>query len=110
VPMDLTTLMMVAVLALMVIFMIRNSRKQKADREALVAKVVKGANVMTTSGIFGTVLSIDVEQNEILLETTPGTKLRIHRQAVTSIVEKSAPVVAAKAAGSKPATTKPATK
>jgi preprotein translocase subunit YajC len=60
--MDLTTLMMVAVLALMVIFMIRNSRKQKADREALVSKVVKGANVMTTSGIFGTVLSIDDEQ------------------------------------------------
>ena len=108
--MDLTTLMMVAVLALMVIFMIRNSRKQKADREALVSKVVKGANVMTTSGIFGTVLSIDVEQNEILLETTPGTKLRIHRQAVTSVVEKSAPVVAAKAAGSKASTAKPATK
>ncbi len=108
--MDLTTLMMVAVLALMVIFMIRNSRKQKADREALVSKVVKGANVMTTSGIFGTVLSINVEQNEILLETTPGTKLRIHRQAVTSVVEKSAPVVAAKAAGSKTSAAKPATK
>ena len=108
--MDLTTLMMVAVLALMVIFMIRNSRKQKADREALVSKVVKGANVMTTSGIFGTVLSIDVEQNEILLETTPGTKIRIHRQAVTSVVEKSAPGVAAKAAGSKASTAKPATK
>ncbi|CAB4530796.1 unannotated protein [freshwater metagenome] len=108
--MDLTTLMMVAVLALMVIFMIRNSRKQKADREALVSKVVKGANVMTTSGIFGTVLSIDVEQNEILLETTPGTKLRIHRQAVTSVVEKSAPVVAAKATGSQTSAAKPATK
>jgi len=108
--MDPFNLLMVAVLALMVIFMIRNSRKQKADREALVAKVVKGANVMTTSGIFGTILSIDVEQNEILLETTPGTKLRIHRQAVTSVVEKSAPVVAAKTAESKPATTKPATK
>lgn len=108
--MDLTTLLMVAVLALMVIFMIRNSRKQKADREALVAKVVKGANVMTTSGIFGTVLSIDVEQNEILLETTPGTKLRIHRQAVTTVVEKPAPAFAATAAGSKPAAKKPATK
>jgi preprotein translocase subunit YajC len=106
--MDPFTLMMVAVLALMVVFMIRNSRKQKADREALVAKVVKGANVMTTSGIFGTILSIDVEENEILLETTPGTKIRIHRQAVTSVVEKAAPVVAAKTAAAKPAATKPA--
>jgi len=106
--MDSFTLMMVAVLALMVVFMIRNSRKQKADREALVSKVVKGANVMTTSGIFGTIVSSDVEENEILLETTPGTKIRIHRQAVTSVVEKSTPVVAATAAGAKPAAKKPA--
>ena len=109
-PMDPINLLMVAVLALMVFFMIRNSRKQKADREALASKVVKGANVMTTSGIFGTIVSIDVEENEILLETTPGTKLRIHRQAVTSVVEKSATVSKAKAAGSKPATTKNSTK
>ena len=103
---DPFTLMMVAVLALMVVFMIRNSRKQKADREALVSKVVKGANVMTTSGIFGTILSINEDENEILLETTPGTKLRIHRQAIASVVEKSAPV----AADAKPAAKKPAAK
>jgi preprotein translocase subunit YajC len=106
--MDPFTLMMVAVLALMVVFMIRNSRKQKADREALMAKVVKGANVMTTSGIFGTILSINVEDNEILLETTPGTKIRIHRQAVTTVVEKPASVVATKTAVAKPAAKKPA--
>jgi len=108
--MDPFTLMMVAVLALMVVFMIRNSRKQKADREALVSKVVKGANVMTTSGIFGTIVSIDVDENQIVLETTPGTKLRIHRQAVTSIVEKSAPAATATATASKPAAKKPAAK
>lgn len=108
--MDPFTLMMVAVLALMVVFMIRNSRKQKADREALVEKVVKGANVMTTSGIFGTIVSIDAEENQIVLETTPGTKLRIHRQAVTTIVEKSTPAVTASAAASKPAAKKPAAK
>ena len=65
--MDPFTLMMLAVLALMVVFMIRNSRKQKADREALVEKVVKGANVMTTSGIFGTIVSVDAEENQIVL-------------------------------------------
>ena len=113
--MDPFTLMMVAVLALMVVFMIRNSRKQKADREALVEKVVKGANVMTTSGIFGTIVSVDAEENQIVLETTPGTKIRIHRQAVTSVVEKStpaatAPTQTAKTATAKPAATKPSTK
>jgi preprotein translocase subunit YajC len=108
--MDPFTLMMVAVLALMVVFMIRNSRKQKADREALIAKVVKGANVMTASGIFGTIVSIDVEENEVVLETTPGTKLRVHRQAISTVVEKSTPAATASATASKPAAKKPATK
>ena len=108
--MDPFTLMMVAVLALMVVFMIRNSRKQKADREALIAKVVKGANVMTASGIFGTIVSIDVEENEVVIETTPGTKLRVHRQAISTVVEKSTPAATASATASKPAAKKPATK
>jgi preprotein translocase subunit YajC len=105
---DPLTIMMLAVLALMVVFMIRNSRKQKADREALVSKVVKGANVMTTSGIFGTIVSMDEDSNEIVLETTPGTKLRLHRQSVVSVIEKSVaekPLAktAAKSAAPKPA-------
>lgn len=107
-PIDPFTLMMMAVLALMVVFMIRNSRKQKADREALVAKVVKGANVMTTSGFFGTVLSIDEAENEIVLESMPGTKIRVHRQAIVSVIEK--PAAEAKPAARKPAATKPAAK
>lgn len=107
-PIDPFTLMMIAVLAMMVIFMIRNSRKQKADREALASKVVKGAIVMTTSGIFGTVLSIDEDENEIVVESTPGTKLRMHRQAIVSVVEK--PVAESKPAARKPAATKSATK
>lgn len=107
-PIDPFTLMMLAVLALMVVFMIRNSRKQKADREALVSKVVAGANVMTTAGIFGTVLSINDEENEIVIESTPGTKLRVHRQAIASVVEKSE--VDAKPAAKKSTASKPATK
>jgi preprotein translocase subunit YajC len=65
---------------------------------------------MTTSGIFGTIVSIDAEENQIVLETTPGTKLRIHRQAVTTIVEKPTPAATASAAAAKPAAKKPATK
>jgi preprotein translocase subunit YajC len=109
---DPLTIMMLAVLALMVVFMIRNSRKQKADRESLTAKVVKGANVMTSSGIFGKIVSLDEDSNEIVLETMPGTKLRLHRQSVVSVIEK--PVVekpvsatAAKSAAPKSTAAKP---
>lgn len=81
---------MFAILILMVVFMIRNSRKQKQAREELNAKIVAGAEIMTTSGIYGTIKSIDEVENEILLETTPKVVIRIHRQAVASIVTKTA--------------------
>jgi preprotein translocase subunit YajC len=92
---DPYTLLMVAVLAVMVIFMIRNSRKQKADRESLQKKIVTGAEVMSTAGIYGKVVSINDEANEIVIESTPGTKLRLHRQAIASVVDKAAKSTAA---------------
>ena len=41
-----------------------------------------GAKVMTTFGVFGTVLSIDEENNQVTIESGPGTVLRVHRQAI----------------------------
>ena len=94
---------MVAVLILMVVFMIRNSRKQKQSRDELNAKIVAGADIMTTSGIYGTIKSIDDVENEIYLETTPKVVIRIHRQAVASIVTKSPAVELDKPADGKSA-------
>ena len=108
--MDPLSLGMYAVLILMVVFMIRNSRKQKQAREDLNNKVVKGAHVMTTAGIYGTVVSVDDAENEIVIESTPGTVLRMHRQSVASILDKPAPakVSTAKKSAAKPAAKKPA--
>ncbi len=114
--MDPLSLGMYAVVILMVVFMIRNSRKQKQAREDLAKSVVKGAQVMTTAGIFGKVVSVDDAENEIVIESTPGTVLRMHRQSVASIIEKSAapkaekPAAAKPAAAKKPAAKKPAAK
>jgi preprotein translocase subunit YajC len=107
--MDPLSLGMYAVVILMVVFMIRNSRKQKQAREDLAKSVVKGAQVMTTAGIFGKVVSVDDDANEIVIESTPGTVLRMHRQSVASIVDKSASAEKSEAA-TKSAAKKPAAK
>jgi preprotein translocase subunit YajC len=88
---DWTTVFMVAVLAMMVLFMIRNGRKRKADAEALRAQIVEGAEVMTTTGIYGTIISIDAEKNEAVIESVPGTRFRVHPQAIARVVEPTAP-------------------
>ncbi|MEA9985126.1 MULTISPECIES: preprotein translocase subunit YajC [Subtercola] len=84
--MDPLTLVMLAVLAVLIIFMVRNSRKRKRETEELSQKITEGAYVMTNFGVYGTILTIDVENNQILLETTPGTVLKVHRQTVTRVV------------------------
>jgi len=47
---------------------------------------------MTSQGIFGKLLSIDTDKNEAIIETTPGTKLRVHSQTIAKVVEDT-PVV-----------------
>ncbi|MEJ3405934.1 preprotein translocase subunit YajC [Rathayibacter sp. YIM 133350] len=84
--MDPITIVMLAVLALLVFFMFRNSRKRQKDAASLQSKVVPGAKVMTNFGVFGTILSIDEDENEVLLETTPGTVLAVHRQTVARVI------------------------
>lgn len=86
-PMDPLTIGLFALVAVMIFFMFRNSRKRKAEAEAMQAKMVPGAEVMTQHGIYGTLISIDDDKNEAIIETTPGTLLRVHRQTVSRIVE-----------------------
>ncbi|HWM32675.1 MAG TPA: preprotein translocase subunit YajC [Pseudolysinimonas sp.] len=76
-----------ALLAVVIIFMFRSSRKRRADAEKLQTQMLPGVEVMTQHGIFGTLVSIDDDKNEAVIETTPGTRLRVHRQTLARIVE-----------------------
>jgi preprotein translocase subunit YajC len=84
--MDLT-LVMFAVLALLIFFMFRNGRKRQKDLAALQKQMVPGAEVMTASGIYGTLVSFDEENNLAYLEVSPGTVLKLHRQTIARVVE-----------------------
>ena len=87
---DPFTIIMLAVLAVLIFFMFRNSRKRQADARNLQSKVQVGAKVMTNFGVFGTILSIDDDENQVLLETSPGTVLTVHRQTIARVVEPAA--------------------
>ncbi|UFS60268.1 preprotein translocase subunit YajC [Subtercola endophyticus] len=89
--MDPLTLIMLAVLAVLIIFMVRNSRKRKREAEELTNKITEGAYVMTNFGVYGTIRTIDIENNFILLETSPGNVLKVHRQTVTRVVPTDEP-------------------
>jgi preprotein translocase subunit YajC len=84
---DPLTIGMLAVLAILVFFMFRNSRKRQREASELQQKVQVGADVMTNFGVFGTILDIDEENNKVQLETSPGTVLTVHRQVVTRVID-----------------------
>lgn len=85
--MDPITLVMLAVLALLIFFMFRNSRKRQKDQAELQTRMVPGAEVMLSFGVYGTLLSVDDEDNTARVEVSEGTVLRVHRQTLTRVVD-----------------------
>ncbi len=90
--MDYTLILLAGLLVVMIFFTWRSSKKRKAEAETLQTKLVPGAEIMTQHGIFGTLVSIDDDTNEAIIESTPGTKLRVHRQTIVRVVDDEAPV------------------
>ncbi|WP_308796640.1 preprotein translocase subunit YajC [Agromyces silvae] len=88
---DPFTIIMLAILAVLIFFMFRNSRKRQADARELQSKVVPGATVMTNFGMFGTITSMDEEENKVELEIAPGTVVTVHRQVVARVVDEVQP-------------------
>ena len=84
---DPLTIGMLLILAVLVFFMFRNSRKRKAQQQELQTKMVPGADVMTNFGLFGTLVAVDEDTNEALIEVAPGTTLRVHRQTLARVVD-----------------------
>ncbi|MFZ4077871.1 MAG: preprotein translocase subunit YajC [Microbacteriaceae bacterium] len=84
---DFTTILMIAVLGVLVVFMIRNGRKRQKDALELQKRVVAGASVMTSFGVYATVKSIDESENKVVLEIAPKTTMTVARQAVVRVLD-----------------------
>ena len=63
----------------------RSNRRRRAEDEKKASQLVKGVDVMTNFGLFGTVESVDLENNKVVLETSPGNFVTVHRQAIGRI-------------------------
>jgi preprotein translocase subunit YajC len=77
----LPLILIAAVFYLLVIRLSQNRKKKLAD---LIANVGPGADVMTSSGIFGTVVSSTPE--EIELSIAPGVVIRVLPAAVSRVI------------------------
>lgn len=85
--MDPTLILIAVALAVFVFFQFRSSRKRKQDAETRLSTLLPGVEVMTNFGLYGTLVSIDEEDNIALLEIAPGTIVKLHRQVILKAVE-----------------------
>jgi preprotein translocase subunit YajC len=71
-----------------VLIILPQQRRVRAH-QALVRSIEVGDEVMTTSGLYGTIASID--EDEVMLEVAPGTTLRFARGAIAKTIEEPTP-------------------
>jgi preprotein translocase subunit YajC len=85
--MDPTPLIFLAVLAGIFWFLIiRPQRQRQTAHRAMVAALGPGDEVITAGGVFGRIESI--ADDHIVLEIAPGTRIRLAKDAVATIVPK----------------------
>ena len=76
-----------AMLGIFIFMMFRRNKKTKEQQATLQSQFAPGVEVMTSFGLFGRIVSMDDEENKVVLELSPGNLATVHRQAVTKIVE-----------------------
>ena len=76
-----------ALLAVMLFLSFRKGKKVQQQQAQMRSTLAPGVEVMTGAGIFGTVVAVDTEGQRVTLETAPGTRMDVHLQGVTTVVE-----------------------
>jgi preprotein translocase subunit YajC len=76
--------LMVGMFAIMYFLIIRPQQKQRKDREALLAAVKKGDRVVTSSGLYGTVVGLS--EHTVTLRVADQVKLEFERSSIGRIV------------------------
>lgn len=85
------TLILLPLLAVMVFFMWRSNRKRQEQVREMQSSAIVGAEVMTNTGLFGTIVERDEDENIVTLESTPGTRLRVHSTTIARVLTPSVP-------------------
>jgi preprotein translocase subunit YajC len=70
--------------ALMIFMTTRGRKRQAAQANAMQSALAVGAEVRTIGGLVGTVT--DLTDEYVLVETTPGVKLKFTKQAIAGVI------------------------
>jgi preprotein translocase subunit YajC len=92
---DIFNLILPLALAFLIFSMFRRQRKAKQEVTQMRSQLEPGAEVMTQFGLFGTIVSIDEENNKAVIELSPGNTATVHTQALSKVVKQEPAAAAA---------------
>ncbi len=85
--------LIVPMFAIMYFLIWRPQQKRMKEHQEMVKNIRRGDNVVTAGGIIGKVTKV-VDDNEIILESGEGNKMRMLRSSVSEVRSKSEPAKA----------------
>ena len=91
-PVETNWLGMAPMVLIFVVFyflLIRPQEKRRRAQETLISGVKKGEEVMTNSGLFGTVTSINDSDNTIMVRVAKDVELKMLKSAVADITSRN---------------------
>lgn len=82
-PGTLNLLFMGVLFAVAYFFLIRPQAKRNKEQQKFVEEIVKGANVVTTSGIHGRVMEVEGSEVVLQIDRNKGVNIRISKAAIS---------------------------
>lgn len=82
-------LLIVLVFGVLAVFMFRSQSKRKRAAQNTQSQIMNGTRVRTVHGIYGTI--VDGDDRNVLLEVSPGVRIKMLRQAIGAIVPDDEP-------------------
>ena len=76
----------ILIFAIMYFMVIRPQQKKAKEHQALLNKLKKNDEVMTSGGIYGKV--IDLKDTDVILEVAPNVRIRVHRPQISLVISK----------------------
>jgi preprotein translocase subunit YajC len=80
-------LLLMLAMPVVLYMMMRSQKKKAAAQQAQQRSAGIGDDIMTTAGIFGTIVDEDEDEGTVIVEIAPGTRIKMIRAGIARRVE-----------------------
>ena len=95
--------------AVLIFMMMRGSKRQERERQAMLSTLEKNDRILTIAGIYGTVVSVNQTEDEVVVKVDDNTRLKMTKGSIQRNITKEQAAAAPKpdSAATTAVTTKP---